>query len=42
MLKTAKNRQKPSNIDEFLAIFSIFGTPGKVWISKSDPKNLKI
>ena len=41
MLKMLKNLSKTVDFDEFLAIFSIFGTPGKVSISKSDPKNLR-
>ena len=39
MLKTAENpSKKTANFNGFLAIFNIFGTPDKVWISKSDPK----
>ena len=41
MLKMLKNPSKTVDFDEFLAIFSIFGTPDKVSISKSDPKNLR-
>ena len=33
-----KSVKKTANFNGFLAIFNIFGTPGKVWISKSDPK----
>ena len=39
MLKTAENPSKKQQIfNGFLAIFNIFETPGKVWISKSDQK----
>ena len=33
-----KSVKKTANFNGFLAIFNIFGTPDKVWISKSDPK----
>ena len=33
-----KSVKKTANFNGFLAIFNIFGTPGKVWISKSDKK----
>ena len=40
MLKTAENSSENRRIfDEFLAIFSIFGTPGKVRITKMIQKS---